>query len=280
MQATEPIPAIDEPTWQSAADGLMPGPDAVPLPLAESAWGLPSFSTWLGTAWVHALLGAFIALILAVVLYRACRKLIGRFAEHRPEFKEMEPTLVVAFRWIYVPIAVLFILQQIGVSPGSLWTVLSAGLAMIAIGFVAVWSVLSNVSAAVMILFTRMFRIGDDVELIEPTGESGPRGVVSNNNLVYTTIRQRSAHGGEVRLHVPNNIFFQKALRVRTGPAKQAEMPLLDRPADPTPTPASGGGLVDDAGGGAAALLAADAQRRGSGDTGAEQTGEAEAGPR
>ncbi|MBK8478825.1 MAG: mechanosensitive ion channel [Opitutaceae bacterium] len=77
-------------------------------------------------------------------------------------------------------------------------------LALIGIGFVAVWSVLSNVLCTLLLLTVRPFRIGDELEL--PPDPF--RGRVIDLNLFFTTLQ--AADGRLVQ--IPNNLFFQRGL--------------------------------------------------------------------
>ena len=62
------------------------------------------------------------------------------------------------------------------------------------------------------------FRIGDEIEIIEATGGSGLRGKVVNLNILYTSLQEMAEDGGPNGvIHVPNNIFFQKAIRLWQG---------------------------------------------------------------
>jgi small-conductance mechanosensitive channel len=107
---------------------------------------------------------------------------------------------------LYLITAVL-ILTVFGVNLGGLWAIMSTILAMVAIGFVAVWSLLSNVSSTVIILFFRPFAIGDDLEFPgEPV-----KGKVVDLNFLYTTLRTEDG----ALFQIPNNLFFQKALKRR-----------------------------------------------------------------
>lgn len=107
---------------------------------------------------------------------------------------------------LYLVTAIL-ILTVFGVNLGGLWAILSTVLAMVAIGFVAVWSLLSNVSSTVIILLFRPFAIGDELEFAgEPV-----RGKVVDLNFLYTTLRE--ADGSLIQ--IPNNLFFQKSVKRR-----------------------------------------------------------------
>lgn len=77
-------------------------------------------------------------------------------------------------------------------------------LALVGIGFVAVWSILSNVLCTLLLLTLRPFRVGDELELVpDPL-----RGRVVDLNLFFTTLQ--AADGRLIQL--PNNLFFQRAV--------------------------------------------------------------------
>jgi len=130
--------------------------------------------------------------------------------------------------WLIVVLVVLFVLQQLGVEVAGLWAALLAVLGMVAIGFVAVWSILSNVFASVLIVGFRPFALGDEIEIIEPAGGSGLRGRVVKFNLVFTQLAETLEDGSEVAVHVPNNTFLQKVVRRRkVAHPEGLEAPLL-----------------------------------------------------
>ncbi len=149
------------------------------------------------------LLGAF---LLNLVVNRAL-KLLGRRTSlehhHLAPFRKV-------LRWLIAVAAAILLLRFVfGVPLDSLWTTFTALFAMIAIGFIAVWSVLSNWLCTFVILITHPFSVGDEIEFAgEPV-----RGRVVDLNFVYTTLL--CADGSA--LQIPNNLFFQKVLRRRRG---------------------------------------------------------------
>lgn len=102
-------------------------------------------------------------------------------------------------------------------------------LALFAVAFFALWSILVNVTCAVLLGLNRTFTLGTDIEILEPSSTSGLRGVVVDVGAFYTTIRDCSSDsktcdsdnsdsGGETietLVRIPNSIFFQKNVRVR-----------------------------------------------------------------
>ena len=125
-------------------------------------------------------------------------------------------------KWMVTILVGVTILQELGVSLSAMWATISAVLLVVAIGFVAVWSVLSNALCAVFLVVFAPFRIGDEIEIMEPSvheeGKSGLRGTVRDITMLYTTLEDPGAGPGEkVCVRVPNNLFFQKAVKCRGG---------------------------------------------------------------
>jgi small-conductance mechanosensitive channel len=150
--------------------------------------------------------------------------------------EELHPVRRV-LKWTITLIAAVFVFGAFGLNVGGVWGVLSTILAMVAIGFVAVWSVLSNTLCTLIIMIFRPFSVGDDIELAgEPV-----KGRVIDLNFIYTSL---DAGDGTV-MQVPNNLFFQKVVRRRhasaaVSPAAHLRTKRPDAP-DALPAPAAAG---------------------------------------
>jgi small-conductance mechanosensitive channel len=125
-------------------------------------------------------------------------------------------------RWLVAAALALAALLALGIDLQGLWSTVAAALSLLAIGFVAMWSLLSHMLASVLIVIFRPFEEGDRVAIV---GDDPVVGEVIELNPVYTTLRTED--GGT--LQVPNNLFFQKAVK-RAAP--------LAAPAHPSPSPA------------------------------------------
>jgi small-conductance mechanosensitive channel len=145
------------------------------------------------------------ALIVNVIIGRALHLLAARTSLTPADVAPARNVL----RWLVRIITAIIVLGVFGFELGGLWAMISTVLAMIAIGFVAVWSMLSNTSATVLLVLVRPFRVGDDIEL----PSENVRGRVIDLNFFYTTLVDHE--GSEWR--VPNNIFFQKVVRRTMG---------------------------------------------------------------
>jgi small-conductance mechanosensitive channel len=169
------------------------------------------------------------AMVVNFVLARGFRLLAGRTSLRESDILPLRNVL----NWAVRIIATILILGVFGFELGGMWAIISTVLAMVAIGFVAVWSLLSNPSSTFLILLFRPFQIGDDIELAgEPV-----RGRVIDLNYFFTTLL---ADDGQL-VQVPNNLFFQKSLRRRPNTPLVTLVQQLHSPipaALPPPSPA------------------------------------------
>jgi len=151
-----------------------------------------------------------IALLLALVISAIFRRVSGRVIQKRPQQTREIRLVANILRNVILLVVFLGLLEAINVPLGNLWTAVSTIIALVAIGFFAVWSVLSHMTASVILFFQRPFRQGQNLQL----GDEEYVGRVIKTGLFYTVVEDKE--GG--RSMIPNNILFQKRFRV-TSPA-------------------------------------------------------------
>ncbi len=180
-------------------------------------------------AYFPALLAALPVALIIVLGALALNLLIGRamiILAHRTHLTDLDVLPVrKLLRWLIRIVAVILILGVFGFQIGGIWAMLSTILGLVAIGFVAVWSLISHTTATMLILLLRPFHVGDDIEFAgEPV-----RGRVIDINFFYTTVID---HEGMLQ-QIPNNLFFQKTLkrRINAGPISLAVQLHADLPA-------------------------------------------------
>ncbi|MEC9407188.1 MAG: mechanosensitive ion channel family protein [Pseudomonadota bacterium] len=170
-----------------------------------------------------------VVLALAVVAVRLLRRLTGRLVDRKLLTGRGEILFRGMSRVLVLLLTALFLLEQFGVSTGTVWAAVSAVMVMVAVGFVAVWSVLSNALCSMLLLIYAPFRVGDDIELVDPANGFKLAGRVVDLNLLFVTLHETIKHEDEsteqVSLRLPNNLFFQRAIRTRPG---RSTVPLAD----------------------------------------------------
>jgi small-conductance mechanosensitive channel len=103
-------------------------------------------------------------------------------------------------------VTAMLVLNLWGISVSGLWTLLASAIAVVGVGFLAVWTMVSNVTASFFISLWRPFRLGQTVEILP----ENLKGRVIDRNLMFTVLRDEDGN----LLQVPNNLFFQKMFRV------------------------------------------------------------------
>lgn len=158
------------------------------------------------------LLKSLLVIVLGIGVYRM---LIGvlRFLVHT---QHLPAPLLVPLRGLVravtFTLVALVVLQQMGVQVTSLWAGMLTLAAMIAGGFVALSSVVSNFLCTFLLLVLTPFRVGDEVEIVGASGVSDLRGTVVNLTLFYTSLQLEAEPRRQVA-HVPNTLFFQQPIR-------------------------------------------------------------------
>lgn len=120
----------------------------------------------------------------------------------------------------------LFLLEYFGATINLIWTILYSSLAMLAIGFVAYWSILSNILAALFLVITHSFRIGETIEL-EHHGVL-VLGKVVNISIFFTTIVENKKRR-TIEVHIPNNVFFQVIIKQQISSLNKETYSLLEQ---------------------------------------------------
>lgn len=169
-----------------------------------------------------------LAVLLAVIVRALVHRLIVRVAGRH----ELPLELVVGGRRFSTLLifgsVLLFALDRFGVSGMVLWTAMTGFAAVAAVAFFAAWSVLSNLFCSVLIYATRPFRLHDHIEIMESADKPGFSGEVLDIRLIHTTLRESLPDRDPSLLQVPNSLFFQRIVRVKTAGA-EAPAASVDR---------------------------------------------------
>ena len=152
------------------------------------------------------ILPVIVCLIVAIVLERVLTVVISRYGQRRNIAKSHVHLMKLVVRWAIVAVFVIVVAGIFGMGIGSLWATITGFVALVVIGFFAVWSILSNVLATLLILVLRPFQIGDRIAIL-PENLAGE---VIDMNLMYTKL---TTDEGDT-ISVPNNMFITKFIKV------------------------------------------------------------------
>lgn len=157
--------------------------------------------------WIEA--GAIVVVgALALILIMRATNYLARQANFTPLAFRPVRFLI---RWALILIIAGLLLNKLFAV--DLMSIIVGGLAFVAIGVVAVWSMLSHTTATMLLILLRPFRIFDWINF---PGEE-VAGKVIDVNLFFTLLDNEE---GE-HFIIPNNVFFQKTFRHVPGKGKE-----------------------------------------------------------
>jgi len=152
------------------------------------------------------LLGACVVILLINRLLKSWLQPVGtRVGLHPSALASFARMVSIAF-WCVI---LLLVLNLWGVNVAGLWALLASTAAIIGVGFLATWAMVSNMTASLFLTVWRPFHLGDTVELLP----ENLKGRAVDRNLMFTVLREDSGS----LLQIPNNLFFQKVFRVSGG---------------------------------------------------------------
>ena len=158
-------------------------------------------------------LSILLILVVAWLLRLLTRRLLARLGRHYTLPAQIEMAIRRLSNFVIGTVALVAILQTLNVQASVLWTAFTGFAAVGAVAFFAAWSVLSNIFCTFLIFTTRPFRLGDQIELLENGEKPGLKGVVTDINLIYTTLHEVGGPAEGTLMQIPNSLFFQRGLR-------------------------------------------------------------------
>lgn len=173
-------------------------------------------SAWLGSHGLHVetaletALVVLVAFVASVSVHRRLRRKLIEGYRHRRVPYETVLLLTRGLTGLVWVAAGILVLDLWGFSVTGLWAFLVSVSAVIGVGFLAFWTIISNVTANLFLTIWRPFRLGDTVEILPES----VKGQVVDRNMMFTALRERPG----TTLQIPNNLFFQKLFRVTAEP--------------------------------------------------------------
>lgn len=158
------------------------------------------------TGRIVATVAAMVALPLIKMLIR---KISRRYAEHwgKPMARVRQVRYIIA---VLLNITFVIVVALIwSVKPQNLLVTLSTVVAFLGVALFAQWSVLSNITAGIVIFFSAPYHIGTQIRLIDK--DIPIEATIERIGAFYTHLR--TAEGELVT--IPNNLFLQKIVGIR-----------------------------------------------------------------
>ncbi|MGO4921200.1 mechanosensitive ion channel domain-containing protein [Maribacter spongiicola] len=158
---------------------------------------------------IYSLIVLIVILVLKFLFTTAVRK-VSKISDYNP----VRTNLILKFINIALTIIAMVALTLVwSVNYRDLGVMLSSVFAVIGVALFAQWSILSNITAGVIIFFSFPFKIGNtirilDKELLDPNNTDLDQFVIEDIRAFHLHLRRNN---GEI-LTYPNNLLLQKGV--------------------------------------------------------------------
>ena len=154
------------------------------------------------------LAGSLLVLIALMAITKRITKKVTLVKELEPNRKKV---VLNTFYFLYYLIFIAAVIIILGIKLEDLSIFFSSILAIIGIAFFAQWSLLSNLTASVIIFFYHPLKIGDKIRILDKEFDSS--GTVTDITGFYVLIEVESGQ----KVTVPNSTILQKGVEFLKG---------------------------------------------------------------
>lgn len=151
-----------------------------------------------------------ITLLVVVILKFITNKAIKKVGS-MSDLNEARTRLVIKyFSFGFTAITIVALTLIWGVNVKELSLILSSVFAIIGVALFAQWSILSNITAGIILFFSFPFKIGDRIKIMDKEIENSGTYIIEDIRAYHIHLRKEN---GEL-LTYPNNLMLQKAVCV------------------------------------------------------------------
>jgi small-conductance mechanosensitive channel len=158
---------------------------------------------------------SLLAAILVVVLASLSRRAIIRFARKNAMYERRLFYIKKVNALLFILLFVLLLSVIWGFDIEGLPVYFASFFGIVGIAFFASWSILSNITASLIIFFSYRIRIEDEIKIVD--GDNTITGRVKDMNMFTVIIQTADQHS----VTYPNNLMLQKPIEVVNEGRKQ-----------------------------------------------------------
>ena len=154
----------------------------------------------------HQIIATIIVIVVFIVVRLTANSLIKSFGK-KSYFSQARTNLVMKyFDYLITVLAIVSLIAVWGVKGEQAFLVVSSVLTVIGVALFAQWSILSNVTAGIILFFSFPFKIGDRIRIMDK--DFPIEAEIIDIESFYTFLR--TSEGEEICF--PNNLLLQKGI--------------------------------------------------------------------
>lgn len=160
--------------------------------------------------YLYQMIATLVALVIFMILRYLVNSIINNIGKSSG-FAQSRTQLVKKYidYFIYM-LALLVIISIWGIKPEQIFLFISSVLTVIGVAFFAQWSILSNITAGIILFFSSSFKIGNVIKIMDKDYPIEAK--IIDIRSFYMLLK--TAEGEEITL--PNNLLLQKGIIIIT----------------------------------------------------------------
>ena len=167
--------------------------------------------------YLHEEIATLVVVLLYIILRISIAKVVKRFAQLN-EVLEHRTNLIIKYINLLLGILALISITIIwGVKKDQILLFISSVFAVVGVASFAQWSILSNITAGIILFFSYPFKIGDKIKIHDK--EYPIEGEIEDIKAFYVVLKTSD---GEMVTY-PNNLLMQKGISVVNKPSEEKE---------------------------------------------------------
>lgn len=158
----------------------------------------------------HSVFAKLLLVLICALIFWLTSKLLGRLVRNLGrkrmlgELRVVYMTRLMNIGLLFCCVVVICLLLGLGYSEISVF--LSSIFAVVGIALFAQWSILSNITASMIIFFGFPYRVGDHIKILDKDDDMS--GVIDEISLFHVILRRDDGN----RITYPNTLILQKAV--------------------------------------------------------------------
>jgi small-conductance mechanosensitive channel len=160
------------------------------------------------TQFFQEIISTIVLLFVAIVMRILSAKIVRRYSK-TSEILEHRSNLVIRYNNIFISILFFIVLFIIwGVNTKDLFVTISSIITVIGVGLFAQWSILSNITSGIILLFSFPFKIGDIIRIHDK--DFPIEAEIEDIRAFHTYLKTKE---GEM-ITYPNTLLLQKGISI------------------------------------------------------------------
>lgn len=159
-------------------------------------------------AYLPEIIGTAVTIAVIYIIKLVAKQFVFRYKHIRPRLEVRYKQVLKTLNTIFFVVGLFVLIAIWGVDTKNLFIALSSVFAVIGVALFAQWSILSNITAGILVYFSAPYKIGDKIQILDKDMPIIAR--IESINTFFTHLETDEG----IKHIMPNSLLLQKAVTV------------------------------------------------------------------